>query len=177
MRRVAQREDIDRFIAALARRATNQTRLYFTGGATAVMLGWRASTIDVDIHIVPDNDRLLRALPELKEELEMNVELACPAHFIPELPGWRERSLFITQEGKLSFFHYDLYAQALAKIERGHSQDVSDVEEMFRRGLIESEKLKYLFEAIEPQLYRYPAIDPKAFRHAVEKAMAAFDKA
>ena len=69
MRRVAQRQDIDRFITALARRATNPTRLYFTGGATAVILGWRASTIAVDIHIVPDDDRLLRALPDIKEEL------------------------------------------------------------------------------------------------------------
>ena len=115
MRRVAQRENIDHFVRALGQRATNQTRLYFTGGATAVLLGWRISTIDVDIHLVPDDDRLLRALPELKESLELNVELACPAHFIPELPGWQERSLFITQEGTLSFFHYDLYAQALAK--------------------------------------------------------------
>jgi len=85
----------------------------------------------------PSNAPLLRALPDLKEDLEMNVELACPAHFIPELPGWQERNLFITQEGKLSFYHYDLYAQALAKIERGHALDVRGVEEMFRRALIE----------------------------------------
>jgi hypothetical protein len=169
MRQLAQRKDIDRFITALGRRATNQARIYFTGGATAVLLGWRASTIDVDIHIVPDDDRLLRALPELKEDLEMNVELACPSHFIPELPGWQERSLFIAQEGKLSFYHYDLYAQTLAKIERGHALDVTDVEQMFRRGFIEPKQLKNLFEAIVPQLYRYPAIDPPAYRRAVEK--------
>ena len=172
MRRIAQREDIDHFITSLARTATNQSRLYFTGGATAVLLGWRASTIDVDIHIVPDDDRLLRALPELKESLELNVELACPAQFIPELPGWQERSLFITQEGKLSFFHYDLYAQALAKIERGHALDVTDVEQMFHRAFIEPAQLKSLFEAIVPQLYRYPAIDPPAFRRALEKMLA-----
>jgi len=169
MRRVVQREDIERFISALARRSTDPTRLYFTGGATAVLLGWRASTIDIDIHLVPDDDHLLRALPELKESLEVNVELACPAHFIPELPGWRERSLFITQEAKLSFFHYDLYAQALAKIERGHALDVTDVEQMFQRGFIEPIQLKNLFEAIVPQLYRYPAIDPPSYRQAVEK--------
>lgn len=172
MRRVAQRQDIDRFITALGRRAANPTRLYFTGGATAVLLGWRASTIDVDIHIVPEDDRLLRALPELKETLELNVELACPAHFIPELPGWQERSLFITQEGKLAAFHYDLYAQALAKIERGHALDAIDVEQMLRRALIEPLQLKRLFEAIYPELYRYPAIDPRAFRAGIEKAIA-----
>ncbi|MSP40401.1 MAG: hypothetical protein EXR70_18080 [Deltaproteobacteria bacterium] len=171
MRRVAEREDIDRFIIALARRGANPTRLYFTGGATGVLLGWRTSTIDVDIHLVPDDDRLLRALPELKESLQLNVELACPAHFIPELPGWQERSLFITQEGSIGFYHYDLYAQALAKIERGHALDRTDVEQMFSRGLIEASKLKQFFEAIEPQLYRYPAIDPPAFRRAVESTI------
>lgn len=171
MRRLADQDRIRLFINALASRATHQARLYFTGGATAVLLGWRASTIDVDILLVPDDDRLLRALPELKENLEINVELACPSHFIPELPGWEERSLFITREGELSFFHYDLYAQALAKIERGHSLDVSDVREMFRRALITPEQLKKLFAAILPQLYRYPAIDSHAFRQAVEKAV------
>jgi hypothetical protein len=176
MRRVADRDRIQRFMAALAVAATRQARLYFTGGATAVLLGWRASTIDVDIHIVPDDDRLLRALPALKEELEMNIELACPAHFIPELPGWQERSLFISQEGKLGFYHYDLYAQALAKIERGHALDITDVEEMFRRGLIEPVQLKGLFEAVVPRLYRYPAVDPPAYQRAVEKMIEDIEK-
>jgi len=156
---------------ALAERAARQVSVYFTGGATAVLVGWRASTIDVDILLVPDDDPLLRALPELKEYLEINVELASPAHFIPELPAWRERSLFIADEGQLSFFHYDFYAQALAKIERRHALDVADVEAMFRHGLIERTQLVKLFEAISPQLYRYPAIDPRAFRQAVEKAV------
>lgn len=177
MRRLADQDRIRRFMNALAGRATRQVRLYFTGGATAVLVGWRASTIDVDILIVPDDDHLLRALPELKENLEINVELASPAHFIPELPGWEERSLFIAREGQLSFFHYDLYAQALAKIERGHSLDVSDVQAMFRRGLIEPAQLMKLFEAILPQLYRYPAIDPPAFQRAAGKAIETFEKA
>jgi hypothetical protein len=68
-----------------------------------------------------------------------------------------------------------LYAQALAKIERGHSLDISDVEEMFRRALIESTQLRKLFEAIFAQLYRYPAIDPPAFRRAMEKMVEAFE--
>jgi hypothetical protein len=155
MRRVAEPERIRRFMTALAAKATRSVHLYFTGGATAVLLGWRASTIDVDIHIVPDDDRLLRALPEL---------------------SWQERSLFVAQEGKLGFYHYDLYAQALAKIERGHALDVTDVEQMFRRGLIEPVQLKNLFEAIAPQLYRYPAIDPPSYRRAVEKMIGDIEK-
>lgn len=48
---------------------------------------------------------------------------ASTEQFIPELPGWRERSPFIRREGRISFNHYDLHAQALAKIERGHERD------------------------------------------------------
>ena len=37
---------------------------------------------------------------------------------LPSLPGWRERSLFIDRHGRLDFYHYDPYSQALAKLER-----------------------------------------------------------
>lgn len=153
---------------ALGTFADRPTRAYFTGGATAVLEGWRGSTIDVDVVFVPESDALLRSLPDLKEQLELNVELASPAHFIPELPGWEARSPFVSQEGRLSFHHYDLYAQALAKLERGHAQDVADVRAMRERGLVEKRRLAELFEAIEPLLYRYPAVDARSFRRAVE---------
>ncbi len=151
----------------------DDARLYFTGGATAVLLGWRSSTIDVDVKIVPESDRLLRAIPGLKESLRLNVELASPDDFIPELPGWQDRSPFIAREGRLSFHHYDLYAQALSKIERSHAQDTQDVREMIQRGLVQPEPLLGYFERIEPALYRYPAIDPRSFRRAVEEAVRA----
>ncbi len=148
-------------------------RVYFTGGATAVLHGWRESTIDLDIRMVPEQDALFRALQELKERLEINVELASPDHFIPVRTGWEDRSPFIAREGRLSFHHFDLYAQALAKIERGHAQDVVDVAELLARGLVDRPGLLDYFQAIEPALYRYPAIDPPTFRrallHAVEQ--------
>jgi uncharacterized nucleotidyltransferase DUF6036 len=171
MRAVADTVKIRRFMNALAQTTTTPVQVYFTGGATAVLIGWRTSTIDVDIHLIPDDDRLLRGIPRLKDDLQINVELACPAHFIPELPGWKERSLFIDREGTLSFFHYDFYAQALAKIERGHSLDMADVEAMFQRGLVQAGPLMKHFEAVEGQIYRYPALDARAFRSAVENAI------
>ncbi len=72
----------------------------------------------------------MRVIPGLKEALQINVELASPADFIPVPPGWEDRSPFITREGRISFHHFDLYAQALAKVERSHSQDLEDVREM-----------------------------------------------
>ncbi|MGH9748794.1 MAG: DUF6036 family nucleotidyltransferase [Candidatus Polarisedimenticolia bacterium] len=163
---------IHAFMEAVGQAARKELRLYFTEGATAVLNGWRATTIDVDILMMPEDDRVFREIPKLKERLEINVELASPANFIPEIPGWQERSAFIERRGKVSVHHHDLYAQALAKIERGHAQDGTDVEEMIRRGLVDRGRLLNYFELIEPRLYRYPAIDPATFRRAVERACA-----
>jgi hypothetical protein len=156
---------------ALGERADTECRVYFTGGATAVLEGWRKETIDADILLVPDSDRLLQAIPDLKESLKINVEIASPAHFIPEVPGWQERSRFIERHGKVSFHHYDFYAQALAKIERGEQKDLGDVSEMVARGLVDRARAWDLFREIEPRLYRYPAIDPARFRRAVGEAL------
>jgi hypothetical protein len=171
MRALADPERIRRFMRAIGEAAVSDGRVYFTGGATAVLQGWRASTIDVDIRLVPDQDAILRAIPKLKEELQINVELASPDHFIPVKAGWEDRSPFVAREGRVSFHHFDLYAQALAKIERGHDQDAGDVREMLDRGLVERPALLAYFEAIEDALYRYPAIDAARFREAVEAAV------
>lgn len=159
---------IEQFMRELARASRGSGRVYLTGGASSVLLGWRASTLDVDISLFPEDDRILRVLPDLKERLSVNVELASPADFIPPLPGWEERSRFIHRDGDLWFHHYDFYAQCLAKIERGHRKDRTDVAMMLRDGLVEKSKLWELFEAIVPELFRYPAIDAPSFRRAVE---------
>ncbi|MFN0151546.1 MAG: DUF6036 family nucleotidyltransferase [bacterium] len=156
---------------ALGETASHETRVYFTGGVSAVLMGWRHSTIDLDIEIVPERDDILRAIPALKEQLEINVELAAPSHFIPALPGWEDRSVFIGKEGPVAFHHYDFYAQALAKIERGHEQDRGDVAAMLAHHLVEPGRLRTLFNAIEPELYRYPAINPESLRRAVDRAI------
>jgi hypothetical protein len=168
MRRPVDAARVREFMRALGREADREGRAYLTGGSTAVLKGWRASTIDIDLKLEPESDRLLRAIADLKERLDVNLELASPDQFIPELPGWRDRSEWIAREGQLDFLHYDAYAQALAKIERGHAQDRDDVEQMITRGLVELAELERRFAEIEPMLYRYPAIDPVAFRRAVE---------
>jgi len=157
------------FLEALGTAASCEVAVYLTGGATALLHGWRPTTVDVDLKIVPEDDALLRALPRLKDELRLNVELAAPDDFLPELPGWRERSPSAGRFGRIAVFHYDLYSQALAKLERGHAQDLEDVREMTRRGLVQPARLLELLWAIEPDLYRFPAVDRTSFRRAVEE--------
>lgn len=156
---------------ALAEVAREDVTLYLTGGATAVVEGWRPTTIDVDIRLEPDSDALMRRIVSAKSELDINVELASPPDFIPELPGWRERSPSVLREGRITVRHFDLYSQALSKIERGFAKDLDDVAAMIGAGLVDPPRLGELFEEIEAGLHRYPAIDAGAFRRSVRRAL------
>lgn len=173
MRELADSARIERFMRELGRSVDVDGRVYLTGGATAVLNGWRESTIDVDIKLIPDRDEILREIPRLKQELDLNIELAAPSDFIPVPRGWEERSPLIRTEGRLSFHHFDPVAQALSKAERGHQQDIRDVREMIESGLVNPAEAMVQFEAIEPELYRFPAIDPASFRGAVHELFGA----
>lgn len=173
MRELADAERIDRLMRALGERAEPGTRIFLVGGATAVMLGWRQTTIDVDLVMAPESESVLRAVPEIKEALQVNVELASPLDFIPVPDGWEERGRFISDQGGAAFYHFDLIAQALAKAERAHTQDVEDVEAMLAAGLVEPDAVRDYFARIEPELWRFPAIDPAAFQRSVEELFGA----
>ena len=108
MRRLADAGRIQDFMRRLGERADAGGHVYLTGGATALLLGWRSTTIDIALGA--DAEHLLRLVPALKEGLQLNVELASPTDFIPELPGWLDRCRFIERAGRVDFFHYDFYA-------------------------------------------------------------------
>jgi hypothetical protein len=148
MRRLTDAARLRQFMRLLGRRATTTGRAYLVGGACAVLLDWRPTTIDIDLELDPSLEPLLRDLPAIKEELQVN------------------------REALIDFHHYDFYAQALAKIERAHAKDLDDVREMTARRLIDPKRLLEFFNQIEAELYRYPAIDPPSFRRAVERAAA-----
>ena len=169
MRRRTDADSLREFLRELGRAARQPATVYLVGGATAVLAGWRPTTLDIDIRLEPEHDELLRALAELKERLGVNVELASPLDFLPEAPGWRDRSPFVAQEGPLTVRHLDHAMQALAKLERAFDQDLRDVEAMLERGLVDPATLSAAFAAVEPQLYRFPSVDAKALRAAVER--------
>jgi hypothetical protein len=121
----------------------------------------------------PESDAMLRAIPSLKDRLQVNVELASPDQFIPVPPGWERRSPVVSQIGRVTFRHYDFCAQALAKMERGHDRDLADVAAMVDRGLISGAEVRAMFARLEPELFRFPAIDPPSFRRAVEESFPA----
>jgi hypothetical protein len=172
MRAELDAERVRTLMQALGRAARGPGRIYMTGGTTAVLEGWRASTVDADLKLDPEPPGIFEAIRRIKDELDVNVELACPEDFVPPLPGWKDRSRFIERHGPVDFYHYDFHAQALSKVERGHDRDLDDVREMIRRGLVEPAELRRHFAAIEPGLLRYPAIDPDVFRAKLDALLA-----
>ncbi len=174
MRRKVTKATLDRFMKELAAAARSRGNVYFTGGATALLLGFREQTIDIDLKLDPEPSGVFEAIANLKDRLNVNVELAAPDDFIPNTPDWRERSQHIASIGQLQFFHYHFTLQALAKLERGHSQDLEDVDSFIRRGYVSPADLKKCFAEIEPRLLRYPAVDATAFRRKVDDFLQSF---
>src|SRR5947209_2584229 len=107
MRHESTADDIHRFMQRFGVAVRAEGRVYFTGGVSAVLHGWRPMTVDIDLRADPEPAGFFEAIRLLKDQLELNLELACPSDFIPPLPGWRERSLFIARHGRLDFYHYD----------------------------------------------------------------------
>jgi len=169
MRDLARRECLLRFLAELGRRVKGPGRLYLTGGASAILKGWRESTVDIDLSFGVEPAGAFEAIRDLKNELNLNIELASPADFIPALPGWVDRSPYIDRFGQLDVYHFDFYCQALSKIERDHHQDRIDVDAMLKDGLIEPRRLRELYDSIESELIRFPSLEPASLRESIEE--------
>ena len=164
MRLDTNRDRLERLMRELGESVGSPPRVYLTGGACAVLLGWRDMTLDVDLKADPEPAGFYEALPRLKESLNINIKLASPDLFVPALPGWQDRSRFIAKYGQIDFYHYDFYGQALAKIERGHARDQHDIANMLLSGKVEGPKLWELFQQVEHLLNRYPALDPVSLK-------------
>lgn len=158
---------LDKVLQELGHIAQGPGHIYLTGGACALLLGWRQSTVDIALKLDPEPKGIFEGIRNLKQRLDVNIELASPSDFIPELPNWRERSVFINTYSRVSFYHYDFYSQALSKIERGHDRDLKDVEQMCKLNLIQKSELLDYFNKISPQILRYPSLDETIFKQRV----------
>ena len=142
-------------------------RVYLVGGGTAVWMGWRPSTIDVDLHGVPA--AIFRDIQRIKRRLRVNLEFAAPEDFVPALEGSDDRHVLIETVGRASFFHHDPYAQAFSKIVRGFARDLEDAEQFVRSGLVDADRLRALVHAIPAAEYaRYPALSRRGVLAAVD---------
>jgi hypothetical protein len=141
--------------------------VYLVGGGTAVWVGWRSSTVDVDLHGEPET--LFDDVQEIKERLGVNIEFVKPEHFVPALEGSEERHVFIEKVGAVSFYHHDPYAQVFSKSVRGFARDLQDADSFVSSGMVDPLRLGKLVHSIPRQAYsHYPAISRDPVLAAVD---------
>jgi hypothetical protein len=164
------RERLRALMAEIARTAPKgrDFRVHLVGGGTAVYAGWRSTSIDADLHA--DDDAVFRDVQGIKERLNVSVEFARPEDFVPALRGSADRHVFAEAFGRVSFFHYDPYAQVLAKVVRGFERDLADARAFVRSGMVDPERLRALVGEIPESAYaKYPNLNRRAVVRAVEE--------
>ena len=170
-RKTITKEILRSFMKSIGKMVKKKTTLYLTGGATAVLQGFREGTIDIDI--AGEMDELFSHIPELKESLRINIETAKPTDFIPSLPGEKDRHIPIGTFGKVTFLHFDPYSQAFSKIVRGHETDIADAKAFVAAGLVDTKKL---YEMVKKLPDRDFTRHPRLNRSAVEASIESFAK-
>jgi hypothetical protein len=171
MRSRVTRASLIALMKELAQRAPRRGayQVYFVGGGTAVYLGWRQSSIDVDLY--SDRDVVFRDIQKIKEHLNINIEFARPEDFVPPLRGSANRHVFIDTIDRVTFYHYDPYAQVLSKVVRGFQRDLDDARDFVGSGMVDPQKLRSLLASIpDSALAKYPNLS----RMGIESAVVAF---
>lgn len=82
MRPLADRPRVERFMEALGKAARSPARVYLTGGATAVLEGWRGSTVDVDLNV---DDMIRTGRVEVPELMRLFREIEPSLHRCPAI--------------------------------------------------------------------------------------------
>ncbi len=171
MRKELTRERLVLLMKELAQSAPRRGTysVYLVGGGTAVYLGWRHSSIDVDLF--SDQESVFRDIQEIKERLNVNIEFARPEDFVPPLKGTAGRHVFIETMGSITFYHYDPYAQLFSKVVRGFRRDLDDAREFVSSGMVDPGRFRSLVASIRDSAYaKYPNLS----RSGVDKAVEAF---
>jgi hypothetical protein len=167
MRPSVDKTAIESFLQQLGRTFRKPGRLYLVGGAALVHAGVRPGfTQAIDIQVSGANEgELIVAIQRLIQQLQINVEFASPADFIPLPSQWEMHAQYVGRYGGVDVFYFDFYSIALSKIERGNSRDIADVELLVQQGIITLNELDAAYREVLAQLGqgRYPRITPQRF--------------
>ena len=91
MRVEATREKITAFMKELARRAprTGSYKVYFVGGGTAVYMGWRPSSVDIDVY--SDEDAVFRDCGDRRPQAARGIGRSRAGCDRPAYASWQSR--------------------------------------------------------------------------------------
>lgn len=167
MRPNVDKGQIETFLKNLGRAFRKSGRLYLVGGAALVHMGVRAGfTQDIDVEVrATHEDEMLEAIRKMKDTMQINIEFASPADFIPIPKQWEANVRYIGRYGMIDAFYFDFYSIALSKIQRGSTRDINDVRLLLQQNIITLAELDTVYNEVLPQVGKRPynRLDPKQF--------------
>jgi Nucleotidyltransferase of unknown function (DUF6036) len=161
MRQNVTMADIEKFLNALGKAYRQAGRSYLAGGAALIHMGLRSgSTLDINVVIEASNeDKMITAIRRLVEQMQINIEFASPADFIPIPSQWAAHAKFIGRYGKIDAFYFDLYSLALSKIARRSDRDLVDVKLLIQQQFITLDELDAAYQEVLPRMGKRPYIN------------------
>jgi hypothetical protein len=173
MRQNVSKADIEKFLTALGKGYRKPGRIYLVGGAALVHMGVRAgATFYIDVVIEAANeDEMVMAIRRLVDQMQINIEFASPADFIPVPAQWMAHSRYFGRYGKIDAFYYDLYSLALSKISRGNDRDLIDAKLLVEQKLITLAELDTAYNEILPHMGKRPYINLNPLKFAERYAI------
>jgi Nucleotidyltransferase of unknown function (DUF6036) len=167
MRSSVDKTTIESFLRELGRTFRKPGRLYLVGGAALVHAGVRPGfTVDIDVQVGGTNEgELIVAIQRLIQQMQINIEFASPADFMPLPSDWEMHAQYVGRYGEIDVFYFDFYSIALSKIERGNSRDIADVKLLVQHKIITLDELDVAYQEVLAQLGqgRYPKLTPQRF--------------
>jgi len=158
---------IEAFLQQLGRTFRKPGRLYLVGSAALIHAGLRPGfTQGIDIQVSGANEaELIVDVQRLIQQMQINVEFASPADFIPLPSGWEMHAQYVGRYGEVDVFYFDFYSIALSKIERGNTRDIEDVKLLVQQGIIKLDELDRAYQEVLAQLGKgkYPRVTPQRF--------------
>ena len=155
----ADRAHIERLLEAPGRRVRNPHTVHLVDGTSAVLVGWRDSTRDIDVRPEPDSDQLLEALSELKDQLDVNIELASPLDYLPDLPGWPDRSPYQGRYGQIDVRTSTSACRRWRSSSGASIRTWSTSEPRSTRGLASADELESGWRQMQDRLFRFPSVN------------------
>ncbi|HUF72601.1 MAG TPA: hypothetical protein VMR74_06865 [Gammaproteobacteria bacterium] len=77
--------------------------------------------------------------------------------------------VFVETVDRLSFYHYDPYAQLLSKVVRDFARDLADARAFIASGMVDPERFRQRVAAVSESVYsKYPRLSSAAVRAAVD---------
>lgn len=115
-------------------------------------------------------------MQKIKERLNVNIEFVRPEDFVPPLSGSETRHVYIETTGRVSFYHYDPYAQLLSKVVRGFARDLADARAVIESGMVDPDLFRHLVQSIPDSVYsKYPRLTSEAVRAAVDEFLSSLN--